>query len=90
MLGSIKGDDQVGKRVTIRALRVFRHGERWLQPGDEVDYDYVNARGLEHAGKAVIVPKESGFVASADVPQDHDTAPKAEASRARKEKQHAS
>lgn len=87
MLDVNKDADRAGKKVLVRVLRVLRHGDRWLQPGDEAEYDYVTARGLEHAGKAVIVPAESGFVADADVPPDQVVnAQPHKGERARKEK----
>jgi hypothetical protein len=68
MINSITGADHAGKRVTVRAVRPFRHGDGWAKPGDEVECDYVSARALVHGGKAEFIAEEAGFVEDADVP----------------------
>lgn len=41
--------------VQVRVLRVIWFGGQWRQPGDVIEWDYVNARGLESTHKGEII-----------------------------------
>jgi hypothetical protein len=43
------------RTVTVRVLRPFLIGGEAVEPGAELQMDYINARGFESAGKATIV-----------------------------------
>jgi hypothetical protein len=43
------------RKVTLRALRSFFMAGELVEPGTELQMDYINARGFQSAGKAVIV-----------------------------------
>ena len=65
--------------VIVRALRPFMSGEKFTEPGDEVQVAFVDARYLEHTGKAQIL---------SDAPQ-LETQPAADEKPAKKGKIHA-
>lgn len=43
------------RTVTVRVLRSFLMAGKVVEPGAELQIDYINARGFESAGKATIV-----------------------------------
>ena len=46
--------------VSLRVTRVIWWQGQWRQPGDEIEADYVTARGLESTYKATITDKPQG------------------------------
>lgn len=61
------------RTVTVRVMRSFLLAGKLVEPGQHLQMDYINARGLESAGKAVIesdpVPPEERTQVVAEAPK---------------------
>lgn len=44
-------------RVTVQVLRTIWFDGAWRHPGDTIEWDYIQARGLESQGKGRIVDR---------------------------------
>jgi hypothetical protein len=59
-------------KVSVKVTRTMWFGGEWKQPGDVVELDYINARGIEATGKGTIMdrPQTDGEVIVAEVPTE--------------------